>query len=181
MTVEEEFEMEQYRSLRTEINNNTAEIRSMQRYALVTVAVVWSWIATNAAPKWVAFTPLAFIFLGVLHTQRVLRETRDMGFFIAGQTEPFFHGASLTNIGWEGWLRTVKPSKRKAWFELRTGQSTETQNFHNPLHSAPLWLLWIILTLAVVAVGYLQSAHPFNAAKSNTCCCTLPDSKEVHR
>ena len=115
MTAQEEFLLEQYKSLRSEINNNIAEIRSLQRFAVVGVAAVWAWIAVNAAaaPRWAAFTPLVFVVLGVVYSRQVLREMGEQGTFIATVIEPSFCGdQSAAQTGWENWIRRVPPGDR---------------------------------------------------------------------
>ena len=170
MPADEDFQLEQFRALKAEIAANTAEIRSLQRYALVTVAVVWSWIATNPAPWWVAFLPLIFVLLGVLHTLRVLEETGDMGLFIGGAIEPYFEKTSTELLGWEAWLRSKTGKERMVWYRERTALKGTAH--HNPLKTAPVWLMWGFLTIAILGVAGLQYKHPLSvaAAKKDACC-----------
>ena len=162
--------MEQFRAVRKEIADNTAEIRSLQRYALVTVAVVWSWLATNPAPKWAAFLPLVFVVLGTLHTWRVLRETGDMGLFIGGAIEPYFAApATAERFGWEEWLRALSEKERKDWYLARAHQVGRIK--HDPMAAAPVWLMWVVLTVAIVGVGWLQVQHPLSGLSKKEPCC----------
>ncbi len=109
MTAEEEFQMEQYKTLRKEIESNTDEIRTLQRYSVVAIGAVWSWIATHREVQtWVAFLPVGFLTLAVAHSVLNLHDTQMLGFFIWKHIEPFFLKRA-PGVGWESWLET-KPS-----------------------------------------------------------------------
>lgn len=182
MSPEEEFQLEQYRAMRKEIDNNIAEVRLLQRYSLIAVAVVWSWIATNSsiAPDWAAFTPLIFVALGSSHTWSVLGETRDAGLFIATTTERFFcSDSSVKAFGWENWLRRVQVSQRTKLYnstldEIRRAYDKPRPHIsHNPLHTWRVWSLWLTLTVMILIVGVYQVQHKTVAEIKNSSPCLL--------
>lgn len=168
MDSQQEFLLEQYKSLRNEISNNIAEIRSLQRFAVVGVAAVWAWIAVNAsaAPRWAAFTPMIFVVLGWVYSRQVLREMGEQGTFIAMVIEPAFcKDQTVTQTGWENWIRRVPESER-----------VFKGSHHNPSSkSAPISVEWIVLSVVILVVGSLQWWRPMGAAPAKPAavvCCT---------
>lgn len=178
MTAQEEFQLEQYKSLRSEISNNIAEIRSLQRFAVIGVAAVWAWIAVNAAsaPRWAAFTPLIFVVLGAVYSRQVLREMGEQGTFIASVIEPTFCGdQSGVQTGWENWIRRV-PEGDRNFVKTPAGTGVgPAGSYHNPgSRSAPISVEWIVLFVVIVVVGSLQAWHPVTHAPEKTAvaCCS---------
>ena len=104
--------MEEYRSLRGQLDDEVKEARDLERYALIGIGLIFSWLASlenptpMVTPAWL-FPPLLAI-MGWVRARSIMRHIDQVAGYVR-KIEAHVYGAGGEIIGWE---TTVAQSKK---------------------------------------------------------------------
>jgi hypothetical protein len=105
--------LEEYRSLRCQLDYQVKETRDLERYALIGLGLVFAWLASIekptplTLPAWL-FPPLLAI-MGWLRAKSIMRRIDQVASYIQ-KVEEHVYGVSSDLVGWE----TSVANSRKA-------------------------------------------------------------------
>lgn len=135
-----QLRIEQYRSLRVEIEQTIKDIRDLELYAVAGIVVYYSWLFTHSIPSitvarafdrpiqstsiaW--FIPVIVPMLGMWRVWSNVRQLLIAAEYVA-KLESEFAAVGLPigpSKGWENYLQRIR-SRRKLWYRLRRKQAS---------------------------------------------------------
>src|SRR5215831_10461800 len=136
-TVQDNFSIEEYKALRTEIVSKLEQAREFSRWGLIGLAVLYSYILSNLGKPYLFVVPPALCWIIVFHLHEEFRMVAKAGDYIRDQIEAWIAGTQGRPEGWGKYLtRDLKGPSTWSWSPL------------------PLWsgLAWITTGLAVIAI-----------------------------
>ena len=114
MTFAEELAVEEYKSLRHEIDALTSESRLLVRLSLTGAAAIYAWLAVNAEAGVETFgwyIPIFIPLFGLLHSLSALSRVMLIAEYVRDNIDPI-----ITVPGWESFLhrkRTDEPVRQQ--------------------------------------------------------------------
>lgn len=151
MSTEETFQIEEYKSLREEIAAKTKDVRDLNRWGLLGLAAVYSYIFSHLDKRWLFWVPvgLSIIIIGLLWSEyrlvaRIGRYIRDCIEATAAPKRDFDGVRVPIRGGWERYLAPTEENRIPLWFWGPT----------------PIWLAIFLVTLLVALLAFFCGAFP---------------------
>jgi len=148
-TVQDNFSIEEYKALRTEIVSKLEQAREFSRWGLIGLAVLYSYILSNLDKPYLFVAPAVLAWIVVAHLLEEHRMVAKAGDYIRDQIEAWIAGTQGRPKGWGKYLDDTRDLE---------GPSTWSWS---PI---PLWYLLARITsalAAIVVIAYLFGYWPF--------------------
>ena len=104
-----DFHLQQYASIRKEIEDNIQEIRILERYAIIGTSAVWVWLLTHnftTTPKIAWWIPSLLIFLCAIRSVALFKGILRASKYIRHMETIFFYSEKIH--GWETFVAKEK-------------------------------------------------------------------------
>jgi hypothetical protein len=167
-----QLSVEQFKSLRYEIEEAIRHTRNLELYAIAAVAAYYAWMLTHCIPsvqmhlpiiekniesRWIAwFIPVSIPILGAWRVWFNLGQILVVANYIA-KIEETFDGRFCPlgpDKGWENYLRIVR-SKRKPWDEMSEGEKRRQVGMG--VFFTSFWLSLFLFILVMIVLGFFIS------------------------
>jgi hypothetical protein len=141
LSPQQQFQLEEFKALREEINKAVAAFQRYEQWAVLGALAVWSWLAARPDPLpgllgYAWFIPLAIAVATFRQVFFLVSEIRTLGSHIATIEQSFGY------LGWETNLRKATPRHATFW------------NARNLIFWVPVFLITLAVPLHVL--GYIQ-------------------------
>jgi hypothetical protein len=107
------FLLEEYKSLRNQIDYQIKEDRDLERYAMIGIGLVYAWLANVQNPSHMIYPawlfPPLIAFLGMLRARSMARRLDQLSTYVRKIEEEFFDRKGL---GWENHLSKARARKK---------------------------------------------------------------------
>lgn len=141
----ETFYSDEYKSLREEITTKLRDRLEFNRWGLIGLAALYSYIFSNPGKPVLFWVPVVLSMAMIAHLNGEHRIVAKAAAYIREQIEPWAAGVGNTPAGWETYLQSQQdPPFWKIWRRWPRAIWGWTP--------VPLWILVFALTL-VIAVG----------------------------
>jgi len=146
MTKEETFYIEEYKLLRQEITTKLKDRLDFNRWGLIALAALYSYIFSSNPAKPILFWVPVFLSAAMIaYLNEEHRMVAVAGAYIKGQVEPWISGLRSFPQGWETFLASTKSPR---WWSLRRW----------PLHlwdwsPVPMWIVVLSFTLIIAILA----------------------------
>jgi hypothetical protein len=147
-TAARNFRLEEYKSLREEIQKRTDRQVNLETYIILALAVVYGFLVTTPEqnlPKDIApllrllwWIPVVLLFTGLFRWRSNHRMIVRIATYLRGKHEPFVSGIDPTYLGWE----TYQQQNQKGGDDRTT-----------------VVLIWIVFILVASVVAAVQTFH----------------------
>ena len=85
MEAQQEFQLEEYRALRKEIDQHMAESRTEERYAVISTGITWGWLILNHKTNWLLWAVPIFLTAAITYrTTAISQHIIQLGMYIRG-------------------------------------------------------------------------------------------------
>jgi hypothetical protein len=104
MEAQQEFQLEEYRALRTEIDQHMAESRIEERYAVISAGITWGWLILNHKTNGLLWAIPVFLTAAITYrTTAISQHIIQLGIYIqrlekAFQVEGWEHQVIKRNV-----------------------------------------------------------------------------------
>jgi hypothetical protein len=151
MSTEATFQIEEYKALKEEIAAKTKDVRDLNRWGLLGLAAVYSYIFSHLDKRWLFWVPvgLSIIVIGLLWTEyrlveRIGRYIRDCIEAKVAPKQKFDGVKASIRGGWERYLAPTEGKRTPLWYWGPT----------------PIWLTIFAVTLVVALLAFFCGAFP---------------------
>lgn len=154
MSKEETFYIEEYKSLREEITTKLKDRLAFDRWGLLGLAVLYSYIFSNPGKPILFWVPVFLSGAMIAHLNEEHRMVDKAGVYIKDEIERWISGGALLPHGWQNYLaNTQSPTPR--WWRFWERWPWHLWDW-SPV---PLWLVLFLLTL-IIAIGVSLGRWP---------------------
>jgi len=159
------FQIEEYKALRQEILAQVKEVRELNRWGLVGLAVVYSYIFSNLDKPYLFWVPvgLSAMIIALLYAEhRLIKKNAD---FVRDFTEREIAPAREFIIGTATEAQTATDAVRKV--QIKKKMRGGWERFLSPAGTrlpallwgpAPIWLFTFYITLVVAVFGFFYGS-----------------------
>ena len=155
-----EFHLKEYECLKKEIDSAVQETRTLERYALVATAGVWTWLlaTSGGARDLIWWIPSLLVFFAGLRSVALYRAVQRIGDYIRDQLEACICDA--TPCGWEHYINpppvqngTGSPQTTAA--EEKPPASVPRPTARRSILFSTAMVFWVVLFLVTILVPVL--------------------------
>jgi hypothetical protein len=164
---EETFFIEEYKSLRQELTTKLKDRLEFNRWGLIGLAALYSYIFSNPGKPILFWVPVLLSVAVIAHLNEEHRMVDKTAAYIREKVEPWGLGGATLPGGWEIFLKSGLPTL--SWWQFWKRW---------PLHlwgwsPVPMWIVLFFVTL-VMAIGVSNNCWPSLTAPSVTATSPAP-------
>jgi hypothetical protein len=134
------FLLEEYKSLRNQIDYQIKEDRDLERYAMIGIGLVYSWLASVPSPSHMIYPawifPPIIALLGMLRARSITKRIDQLSGYVQKLEEEVF---DVERYGWETYLKSARKRNRSPGL----GKSRRIY-----------WLVLVIFSIVASAYGF---------------------------
>ncbi|HEY0331884.1 MAG TPA: hypothetical protein VGC77_22645 [Rhodopseudomonas sp.] len=151
--------MEEYKSLRQEILTKLSERLELNRWGLIWLGVIYSYILANPERAILLWVPVVLSIALIAHFNEEHRMVDCISVYIKEQLEGWAAGGRPPQ-GWETYKRTLQPRRWWKWWQ-------RWPTYLWDWTPVPIWILIFLITLGIAVVmdtDLLTAIRPTHAA-----------------
>jgi hypothetical protein len=105
-TFREQLRLEEYKSLKQEMQDNSKESYNLELYAVGSLGAFYSWYLFQNKPPIISIIPIAFVFFGLWRSRLLLKRIEHISEYIRKSLE------SPPDYGWEFYFDNTRKKSR---------------------------------------------------------------------